>query len=78
MSRYIKVDDLQAFCDNQADHSITPNDFQRMNYIEIVRCKDCKRGQYQRNGSTGIEYNYCTYRRDITPLNWFCADGERK
>ena len=35
MSKYIKVEDLQAFCDNQKDHCITPNDFQRFNHIEI-------------------------------------------
>ena len=35
MSKYVKVDDLQAFCDNQIDHTITPNVFQRMNHIEI-------------------------------------------
>lgn len=35
MSKYIKLDDLQAFCDNQKGHSITPNDFQRMDFIEI-------------------------------------------
>lgn len=40
--KYVKVDDLQAYCDHQIDHSIMPNDFQRMNHIEIVRCKDCK------------------------------------
>ena len=35
MSKYIKVDDLQKYCDNQKDHAITPNDFQRMNFIEL-------------------------------------------
>ena len=35
MSKYIKVDDLQAYCDNQIDHSITPNVFQRMNHYEF-------------------------------------------
>ena len=35
MSRYIKVDNLQKYCANQKDHSITPNDFQRMNQIEM-------------------------------------------
>lgn len=35
MSKYIKVDDLQRYCDNQKDHTITPNDFQRMNFIEL-------------------------------------------
>ena len=35
MSKYVKVDDLQAYCDNQKGHSITPNVFQRMEFIEI-------------------------------------------
>lgn len=35
MSKYIKVDDLQEYCNNMKDHSITPNEFQRMNHIEI-------------------------------------------
>ena len=39
---YISVDDLQAFCDNSKDHAITPNDFQRMNQIEVVLCKNCE------------------------------------
>ena len=66
MSKYVKVDDLQAYCDNQIDHSITPNVFQRMEHIEIVRCKDCKR--YYANGGN------C----DQVLAEWFCADGERK
>ena len=35
MSKYIKVDDLQKYCDNQKDHSITPNDFQRMTQYDF-------------------------------------------
>lgn len=35
MSKYIKLDDLQEFCDHQIAHEITPNEFQRMNHIEI-------------------------------------------
>ena len=35
MSKYIKVNDLQKYCDNQKDHAITTNDFQRMNFIEL-------------------------------------------
>ena len=42
MSKYISVEELQKFCNNQKDHSITPNDFQRMNHLEIVCCKDCQ------------------------------------
>ena len=87
MSKYIKVDDLQAFCDNQIDHSITPNCFQRMNHLEIVKCKDCKWWD-QKDGS---KYGYChackhgysspnweigIYR--VYDGDWFCADGELK
>ena len=63
--KYISVDDLQAYCDNQKDHSITPNEFQRMNYIEIIRCKDCKKEALCR-------------RHWDKDDDWFCADGERK
>lgn len=35
MSKYIKVRDLQSFCDNQKDHAITPNDFQRMTQYDL-------------------------------------------
>ena len=35
MSKYIKVDDLQRYCDNQKDHSITPNEFQRMTQYDF-------------------------------------------
>lgn len=35
MSKYIKVDDLQRYCDNQNDHSITPNEFQRMTHYDF-------------------------------------------
>ncbi len=33
---YIKVADLVAFCENSKDHSISPNDFMRMNRVEAV------------------------------------------
>ena len=67
---YISVDDLQAFCDNSKDHAIMPNDFQRMNQIKIVRCKDCR------------DYLtvYCACDGcciSISP-EWFCAEGKPK
>ena len=72
--KYISVDDLQAYCDNQIGHSITPNEFQRMNHIEIVRCKDCwKRDTYQ----CCVHVGGMPYSHD-TDDEWFCADGERK
>ena len=78
MSKYIKVDDLQEYCDHQVAHEITPNVFQRMNQIEIVRCKDCKHGKIYENcvkcenaGNPGM---FATYHQ----IDWFCADGECK
>lgn len=48
---------------------------ERIEYIQIVRCKDCK-----------YWYNGCCYSRVSNRINftvevpddWFCADGERK
>ena len=83
--KYISVDDLQAYCDNQIGHSITPNEFQRMNHIEIVRCKDCKHKPIK--GDLRIEFpdykcpcqnsddDWYSYMPDD---DWFCADGEQK
>ena len=69
--KYVKVDDLQAYCDNQIDHSITPNDFQRMKYLEVVRCKDCVH--------IGNMYKCPVfYSKENQPDDWFCADGKRR
>ena len=75
MSKYIKIDDLQAFCDNQTDHSITPNDFQRMNYIEIVRCKNC---EYRKQQEGQEPWLSCMKFKMTTTPYWFCADGVNK
>lgn len=77
MSRYISIDDLQSYCDNKRDHSITPNEFQRMDSICIVRCKDCKYGS-QHNGGIMCMKNYCDGGDEIHIAEWFCADGEAK
>ena len=66
--KYVKVDDLQAYCDNQIDHSITPNDFQRMNHLDVVRCKDCKH----------YNVDYCRITDWERPPEWFCADGRKE
>lgn len=42
-------------------------------YVEVVRCKDCKHGRlYEPNC---IDCEYMELARDA---DWFCADGERK
>ena len=46
---------------------------------EIVRCKDCKHGQYEEwdNGECVDKTVYCDGYGFHKP-EWFCADGERK
>lgn len=36
---YISIETLLKFCDNSKDHSITPNDFLRMDSIRILKTK---------------------------------------
>lgn len=48
--------------------------------VEVVRCRNCKHGQYAYlNGqkiATGVT---CEYDQDrIKPFNHFCGNGERK
>lgn len=53
------------------------------NHGELIRCKDCKYGDWTHNmlkedmilcynGDTGIEDGY------LHEPNWFCAEGERR
>lgn len=60
----------------EVDDSV-PNVATAVDFVEVVRCKDCKHGQWdsyrgQRRGVT------CEYDQDkIMPFNHFCANGER-
>lgn len=38
---YIKISDLLDFCDNQKDHSATPNDIMRMNHSYFTENYPC-------------------------------------
>ena len=50
-----------------------PTTFEDLGYVQIVRCKDCKRrGSYQCPVYVGGD-GMCS-----EPDNWFCADGERR
>lgn len=46
---------------------------------ELVRCKDCKHGQYEEwdNGECVDKTVYCD-GYGIHKPDWFCADGERR
>ena len=79
--KYISVDALQAFCDNQKNHSITPNDFQRMNQIEIISCDECKWwSEFTcQNDRISRQINDCGCYPDFeTDGDFFCKHGERK
>lgn len=69
--RYVKVDDLQEYCDHQIAHEITPNEFQRMNHLEIVRCKDCHYYESDRICAECLRHNGFSPEPDF-----FCADGK--
>ena len=68
---------LKTFTDDEAETCL------RCNMQELVRCKDCRWGEYSKNargedmvfcykGETGIEDGY------LHEPEWFCAEGERK
>ena len=74
MSEFI----MKASTDEQAEFCRRYSNMQ-----ELVRCKDCKWGDWSRNGkgeemilcyngNTGIEDGY------LQEPDWFCAEGERK
>ena len=45
------------------------------NIVEVVRCKDCK---YYHEGIKMCINKNIGMCGDKPPLNWYCADGERK
>ena len=60
-----------------------PTTFEDLGYVQVVRCKDCRWGDWSRNGKgeemvlcyngdTGIEDGY------LHEPDWFCAEGERR
>ena len=42
--------------------------------VEVVRCKDCKRGK----PVTICDYTACEYLETVMPNSGFCSYGERK
>lgn len=53
--------------------AVIPNTLERIEYVQVVRCKDCKYWEQS------DEYGWCqllTLDGETRP-DWFCADGER-
>ena len=63
----------------QAIAQETIDSFDAHNAPELVRCYDCKHGQYEEwdNGECVDKTVYCE-GYGIHKPDWFCADGERK
>ena len=66
---YIGIETLLNYCQNSKDHSITPNDFMRMNRVRI---EEPKKGKWTNKykltlgtcsicGEEGFEGNYCMW-----------------
>ena len=66
---YIGIETLLNYCQNSKDHSITPNDFMRMNRVQIEEPKQGKwvnkhkltLGTCSICGEDGFEGNYCMW-----------------
>ena len=46
-----------------------------VDYITIVRCKDCKNGGID---SISYPHYWCSAHSEYHDADWFCADGKRK
>lgn len=57
--------------------SVSEGVAERLGYVELVRCKDCKHYSTIFNGDVEI-CNKCSNDIRITTSDWFCADGERR
>lgn len=77
--RLIDADMLCKYCDNNINHSITPNEIMRMPFIDaepIVRCKNCEFVD-----TLECPMNYIDHQRLIfsnRSPDWFCAEGVSK
>ena len=48
-----------------------------VDYITIVRCKDCKHWYFADNRIPCEQENVCGRNGIVVTPDWFCADGER-
>ena len=67
-----KYHNVQDACRIAIDHA-------KPNVVEVVRCKDCIRGELETEGAAKGYIN-CPYQGygELHPQDWYCADGIRK
>ena len=46
--------------------------------VELVRCRDCAYGTLWSGNIKCVKPGMKKYEMDLHPVNWFCADGERR
>lgn len=47
-------------------------------FVEVVRCKDCKHNRGEVTDMWGNPAVQCDYEIDYKPLDWYCAAGEKE
>lgn len=52
--------------------------FYRVEYVPVVRCKDCKYSNQLDNSNYFICSKPFASNREAHTADWFCADGEHK
>jgi hypothetical protein len=51
---------------------------ERSEHTRLVRCKDCAHGSLWCGNIKCVKPGMKKYEMDLHPVNWFCADGERR
>lgn len=64
---------MQAFEKSYPGHYLGTSGVELAEYAEVVRCKDCKKWEYDENFS-----GWCTEWRRRTLGDHFCSYGERR
>ena len=72
--KYVSVNELQIIADNSIDHTVTPNDFQRLSHVDIVKCKYCRYCATYPSEETV----HCRAGHNIRDQEGFCSDGREK
>lgn len=74
MSRYIDAD---AFFEEFCELDVEPyNHYPTADVVEVVRCKDCKNGEFKSYAPPSCRY-YCKNSTNYHSKDFYCSMGER-
>ena len=60
------------------EHEVCANCPVDKDYVEVVRCKDCKQGHQLDNSNYYVCGKPFSENREAHTEDWFCADGEQR